>query len=85
MTDEPNLSGDDILFLSWGLIYRTVCAPNSISDEEISEFVSKEDPPGTSFNRWVVSDPEERDDMFDGVNRIPCPDCAKRSHVLMNC
>lgn len=85
MSSEVDLDSRKIYPLGWGLIFRVVCAPKDMSDDEISDSVSRDDPPGTSANRWEVSEPAERDDMFDGVNRIQCSDCEDRHHVLMNC
>ena len=89
MAIEPktvDLNEDRIFPCGWGLIYRVVCAPKSWSDERISDVMSAEDPPGTIANRWVVSEPDdERTDTFKGVNRVQCPDCDHREHVLMNC
>lgn len=78
---------EDRLFpVGWGIIYRCVCAPKSWSDDRISDELSAKDPPGISAGRWVVSDPDDtRDDKFKGVNRVQCPDCADRWHVLCNC
>lgn len=37
------------------------------------------------LNRWVISTPEQRDDDFNGVNHLPCPDDCNRTHWLVNC
>lgn len=83
---KPDLTEDRIFPCGWGLLFRVVCAPKSWSDDKISETVTREDPPGTFNNQWVVSEPDdERTDQFKGVSRIQCPDCENRWHVLMNC
>lgn len=80
-----DLSKDTWYSLGFGLIFRCVCAPKSWSAERVAEEVTRDDPPGTSLNRWVVSEPSERDDDFNGVNQRPCPDDPNRVHWLMNC
>jgi hypothetical protein len=87
MTNPKNvdLTEDRIFPLGWGLVFRCVCAPKSWSAERVENDVTANDPPGTTANRWVVSDPSERDDDFNGVNRLPCPDDQNRQHWLLNC
>ncbi len=89
---DVDLSSDKIYPLGWGLIYRGVCAPSKFTDQEISDSVSRDDPPGTSLNRWeVVSDesakdhPNWSDQSGAETARAPCPDCEDRVHVLMAC
>ena len=83
---EVDLTEDRIFPLGWGLIYRCVCAPKSWSCERIEDDVTRSDPPGTSANRWVISEAhDDRDDEFKGVNNLPCPDDENRVHWLMNC
>lgn len=85
-TKAVDLSEDRLFPVGWGLLFKCVCAPNSWSAERVAEQTTREDPPGTSANRWVISDPDdERDDAFKGVNRLPCPDDAGRTHWLLNC
>jgi len=80
-----DLSQDCLFPLGWGLVFRAVCAPKSWSPERISREATRNDPPGTSENRWVISKPERRDDVFNGTNCVPCPDSKDRQHWLLNC
>lgn len=83
---QVDLTEDRLFPFGWGLIFRVVCAPKSWSDDKISETATREDPPGTMANQWVVSEPDDdRTDAFKGVNRVQCPDCENRWHVLLNC
>lgn len=82
---NADLTEDRLYSLGWGLVYKLVCAPASWSPERVSDEATRMDPPGTSVNRWVVSDPHERKDEFNGINHLPCPDCADRIHWLVNC
>ena len=83
---QVDLSEDRLFPLGWGLIFRAVCAPKTWLPDRVSEQVTKDDPPGTSVNRWVISEPNnERKDIFKGVNVIPCPDDPNRQHWLLNC
>lgn len=85
---EPkvDLSEDRIFPLGWGLIFRCVCAPRSWSPERVAAQITCDDPPGTSLNKWVISDPDEtREDMFKGTNHIDCLDDPNRVHWLLNC
>lgn len=83
--DDIDFSADRLFSLGWGLIYKAVCAPKGWSAERVSEEATLKDPPGTSANRWEISEPQEREDIFNGVNCIPCPDCVNRVHWLLNC
>ena len=96
MTEEikpdVDLSSDTIYPYGSGLLYRVVCAPKTKTDQEISDYISEVDPPGTSLNRWeVVSDESaERHPNWSEVSgsktaRAQCPDCEDRHHVLMAC
>ena len=76
---------DRIFPVGWGLVYRIVCAPRSWSADRVAEDVTRNDPPGTSLNQWVISEPHERKDDFNNVNHLPCPDCDGRIHWLLNC
>lgn len=81
-----DLTEDRIFPLGTGLIFRCVCAPRSWSADRVAEDVTAKDPPGTSQNRWVISDPDPtRDDDFKGTNCLDCPDDANRVHWLLNC
>lgn len=82
---KVDLTEDRLFSLGWGLVYCAVCAPASWSAEKVAEEKTRQDPPGTSVNRWVISEPAEREDVFNGVNNIPCPDDPHRVHWLMNC
>jgi len=82
---EVDLTQDRLFSLGFGLVFRAVCAPGSWSAERVAEQATRDDPPGTSANIWVVSEPRERNDVFNGVNNIPCPDCTGRTHWLLNC
>ena len=81
-----DLTEDRVFPLGWGLVFRAVCAPASWSAEQVAEDVTRNDPPGTMANRWVVSEPDDdRDDAFRGCNCIQCPDDPSRRHWLLNC
>jgi hypothetical protein len=56
-----------------------------MTDEAISKAVTKQDPPGTIFGKWIVAEPRKREDEYNNINRLPCNDCDHRSHVLMCC
>lgn len=88
MTDNTkvDLTEDRVFFLGWGLIFRVVCAPKAWNREQIEGYVTREDPPGTSANRWVISEADDdRTDDWKGCNCKDCPDDADRQHWLMNC
>jgi hypothetical protein len=99
MTDDFPENGEKIDLASrkvypvgWGLVYRVVCASADMSDDEISDIVTRNDPPGTSLNEWNVTSDESAADhpnwpeVSGGTTaRAPCPDCDDRVHVLMNC
>lgn len=82
---DVDLTQDRLFFLGQGLIYRIVCAPASWSSDRVAEEVTRADPPGTSANRWVPSEPSERDDPFNGTNCVDCNDDPNRRHWLLNC
>lgn len=83
--NNVDLTEDRLFNLGWGLIFRVVCAPSSWTPERVAEQATKDDPPGTSANRWVVSTPGERDDEFNNVSCLQCPDDEHRKHWLINC
>lgn len=83
--NDVNLGEDVLVSLGWGLIFRGVCTPSSWSPEKVGEIATRMDPPGTSANKWVVSDPAERDGPFNGTSHLPCPDDCNRTHWLLNC
>ena len=65
-----DLTQDRLFSLGWGLVFKAVCAPAAWDAERVSAEATREDPPGTSVNRWVVSDPDnEREDAFKGVHQ----------------
>lgn len=82
-----DLTEDRLFSLGWGLIYKPVCAPKSWSGERVAKEATKNDPPGTSANEWVITNTEDcdDDDPFRDANPIPCPDCEDRQHWLVNC
>lgn len=80
-----DLKSNEVFPVGWGLIYCVWCAPKSFTAEEVQTKVNAKDRPGTSLNEWVISEPKERDDSFNGVNSNPCPDDADRTHWLLNC
>lgn len=82
---KADLSKDRLFWLGWGIVYCTVCAPKSWSAEKVGYEATLDSPPGTSVNRWVVSEPRERKDNWDGINQKPCPDDPERVHWLLNC
>lgn len=79
------LKEDKALAVSWGIVFCVWCCPKAWSAERIGEEVTRKHPPGTSLNQWVVSEPRERKDDFNGVNQLPCPDDPNRVHWLLNC
>lgn len=83
---DVDFTEDRCFSLGWGLIFRAVCAPKSWDAERVSNDATRENPPGTSLNRWEISEPDsDRDDAFKGANPIQCPDCEDRWHWLLNC
>jgi len=80
-----DLTEDRLFHLGFGFVFKLVCAPSSWSPERVAEQATADDPPGTSLNEWVISEPRERIDDFNGVNHLPCPDCDNRTHWLLNC
>lgn len=82
---KVDLTEDRLFSLGFGLVFKAVCAPSHWSPEKVADEATKMDPPGTSENRWVISTPEQRDDDFNGVNHLPCPDDCNRTHWLVNC
>jgi hypothetical protein len=82
---KVDLKEDRLFPCGWGLIYRVVCAPKDWTPERVGEQATRDDPPGTSVNRWNVATPHSREDDFSGVNHLPCPDDPDRVHWLINC
>lgn len=82
---EVDLTEDKVFPLGWGLVFCAVCAPAHWTPEEVAADVTRNNPPGTSLNEWIVSEPRERDDDFNNTNCIECPDDPNRKHWLLNC
>lgn len=85
---NPNncdLTEDRLFHIGTGLIYCVWCAPKTWSAEQVKAGVNEKGLPGTSANEWVISDPSERDDEFNGTNHLPCPDDENRQHWMLNC
>lgn len=80
-----DLTENRVFYLGTSIIFRCVCAPKDWTAEEVSNYVSNDDPPGTVAGRWDVSDAEEREGDFNGVSFLQCPDEPNRLHWLMNC
>jgi len=73
---------EDIEVYSIGIVYLSVCAKNTKSIEEITEFVNDNHPTGIESN-WVKSE----DTHFKGGQTNPCT-CERddtRQHFLFNC
>ena len=87
MSEKPEVdfSKDKLFSLGWGLIFQAVCAPKSWTAEQVAAEKTRNDPPGTSGNEWIISEPEPREDVFNNTNCIQCPDCEDRQHWLLNC
>jgi hypothetical protein len=83
--NQVDLTENRLFSLGFGLIFKVVCAPSSWNEDKVSDEATKMDPPGTSVNRWVVSDPEECEGDFKGKNNLPCPDDCNRTHWIVNC
>lgn len=81
--DDVNLDEERLFYLGTGLIYKCVCAPKSWDGERVSAEATKADPPGTSGNKWVVSDGSTLNEPQD--NPQPCRDCENRQHWILNC
>ena len=77
-----DLAEDRLFSLGWGLIYKSVCAPKSWSADKVSVEATKADPPGTSANKWVVTN-APTDEL--PANPVPCPDNPNRVHWCLNC
>jgi len=65
-----------------GLVCLSVCAPKTVTPEQIETFVNDEHPTGIS-SPWAISD----DDFADGhPNPCPCDQQPEsRLHYLLNC
>lgn len=85
-TKKADLTEDKLFSLGFGFIFKLVCAPKTWSPEKVSDEATRMDPPGTSANRWVISEPDpDREGDFKGVNNLPCPDDCNRTHWMVNC
>lgn len=60
--EKVDLDSEKIYPLGCGLVFRGVCAPKVLTDDEIGAVVSRNDPPGTSANRWEVSSDESAEE-----------------------
>jgi hypothetical protein len=80
-----DLTEDKVYWISSGIVYSVCCCPSHWTPEQVSDAATKASPPGTSLNRWEVAEPQERDDVFNGVSSLPCPDSPNRMHWLVNC
>lgn len=84
--EKVDLTEDRLIPCGWGLVFKAVCTPAYWTADRVSDEATRLDPPGTSLNRWTVSEPdEERDEPFKGTNCICCPDDPNRRHWLVNC
>jgi hypothetical protein len=82
-----DMKADKLFTISYGLIYKCVCCPAGWSAEQVSDRATAEDQPGTSANRWVVTDTSSFDDdhPFKSGNPQPCNDDPDRRHWVVNC
>ncbi len=62
-----------------GLVQAIVCT--SITDEEATEMLNAEHPPGTS-HPWSISSDNFSEDV---PNPAPCLDDESRRHILFEC
>jgi len=72
----------DVIIYSKGFVHCSVCALASLSVEEITRFVNKENPTGLTHG-WSVSD-----EPFKGGQPNPCPcdqEPETRKHYLFSC
>lgn len=83
MSDLSEARG--LIRVGWGVVYCVFCAPKSWSAERVADEATSKDPPGTIANRWVVAEPRERSDIWNGINQVPCPESSERIHWLVNC
>jgi hypothetical protein len=88
MSTDPDidLKEDRLFHIRETLIHKCVCAPKGWSAERVSDEATRMNAPGTSANRWVVSDPGTMDDDNPfKTNPLPCNDDPERVHWLLNC
>lgn len=72
-----------IQIYAYGLVYCSVCAPKTMSREDIEEEVNASSPTGISSS-WKIS----KDEFFKGDTRkngCDCEDDDSRRHWLMVC
>jgi hypothetical protein len=84
---KVDMSADKLFQISWGLVYKCVCAPASWDSDRVSAEATRNDPPGTLANHWVCTDTSSLDDdhPFKSGNPQPCNDDANRRHWIVNC
>ena len=80
-----DLTEEKLFWIASGIVYSVCCCPTAWDAQRVGHEATVKNPPGTSANRWVVSDPQERSDDFSGRNTMPCPDDPERTHWLINC
>lgn len=87
VADDVDLKAEKLFCVSYGLIYKCMCAPASWSADQVAQRATQDDPPGTSENRWVVTDTSSFDDdhPFKNGNPQPCNDDPDRRHWVVNC
>lgn len=84
-----DMKAEKLFTLHWSLIYKVMCAPKAWDAEKVSAQATADDPPGTSANRWVCSDPSTMDlpddHPFKAGNPCVCNDDPDRRHWMVNC
>ncbi len=86
---DVDLSEDRAFFFRVGsgglgaLLYKGVCAPKSWTPEQVEAEATRRDPPGTSANRWEVT--EVNPDIGLDHNPCQCNDDPTRHHWVLNC
>ena len=80
-----DLTQEKLFWIAPGIVFSVCCCPSHWDAGRVGHEATKANPPGTSVNRWEVSEPRERDDLFSNVNQLPCPDDPNRTHWLINC
>lgn len=91
MTEQINLSklrkqleSREVFCVAWGLIFHIICAPHDMPVEEMMEQTNRLYPTGIA-SKWVLANPPPKEGAWRDTNTLPCPDCAKRFHYLLNC
>lgn len=88
VAEDVDMKADRLFHIQTHIIYKIVCAPKAWTGDQVSDVASRENPPGTSANRWVVSDlsdSDQEDNPFKSSNPQPCNDDPDRVHWLLNC